>query len=389
MTRPLAWPRLLALVAMMLLGPWPGAWTQGSQGQDASLPVPDVELGRAVQLASGGIAAPLRPATTSAESRTLQTVAQVGVRPALDRMAGTGSELAGGVRALCEQPSAASLEQARDAWREAYRAWRRAELFLFGPMEELELEKRIGYWPANRIVLDVAVAAEDVAAEDMAGILRSNDARGYAAVEHLLFAPGDAAAATADARCAHLRDLTAEIADLTARARSAWTDDYEQRFLAAGDGEPFLLPGDALSLAFAEALNVTERMLRDRIGYPSGLFDGEVKPELLEAWQSGTSREGLRATLEGLQMLVVGDGKTGVASLIATRDGVLSKKDPRLAADLERRLAKALAALDKEDRAARDALLDGPKLLRRLYRDVQRLQEQLVEATLVLELNVL
>ncbi len=249
-------------------------------------------------------------------------------------------------------------------------------------MAELELEKRIGTSPPNRVVLDTASAADD-----MQDLLRSYDVRGYAALEHLLFKADDLSAVAR--RCAHLRDIANEIADLTAESRDAWFDDFEQRFLAAGDGDPFLLPGDALSLPFAEALNVTERMLRDRIGHPSGLFDGEVKPDAFEAPISGTSLQGLRATLEGLQSLMVGDGENGVSSLIATRDGVLSTKDPKLAAAVTRRLQKLVDALDADGSGAAETIADSPKQLKRLYHQTERLQEQLIEATLVLELNVL
>ncbi|AGA89496.1 putative periplasmic lipoprotein [Thioflavicoccus mobilis 8321] len=363
MPRRLVRTGLIVLVHALAFSPWAGA--------DDSPSPPSTQ--------AVATAAP----TASPESAALRTLADAAVRPALAQLADTSAGLADAVETLCVRPQAEPLTQAREAWRTAYAAWRRAEPFLFGPMKALDLRKRIGVWPTNATVLDAAVTTED-----MRDLLAAADARGYAAAEYLLFAPSDAAAAAADGRCAHLRDLTAEIADLTGRTPRIWAQDYERRFVAAGDGGPFLVPGDALSLPFAEALNVTERMLRDRIGYPSGFFEDQARPEHLEAWHSGSSRLGLTASLEGLRMMI-GAGEASIAELIATRDGVLSQPDPALAADLVHQIDKALADLARGERPLHEELRDRPKRLKRLYLEVERLQEQLVEATLVLELDVL
>ncbi len=375
MISPRAQRRALALLGLLSFGVLSSTASGAAQAPEA--------VGTLAVSATKGTVARL-PAQTPIEARALRTLVDAGVRPALGEMASMGGVLASATQRLCAAPDVNGLQRARNAWRQAYAAWRRAEPFLFGPIKALQLDRRIGFWPANTTVLEAAVASDD-----LLDLLLKDDARGYAAAEYLLFHPSDPAAATADGRCAHLYEITMEIADLTAEARRLWEQDYEHRFLSAGDGEPFLLPGDALSLPFAEALNLTERMLRDRIGHPSGLFDGQAKPERLEAWHSGSSREGLKASLEGLRMLVIGDGEAGVANLVATRDGVLSKRDPKLAADLRRRLDKALAALADNDGPLHEEVSKRSKRLRRLYREVERLQEDLVEATLVLELNVL
>lgn len=315
-------------------------------------------------------------AVAPSEAQVLATLAHTGVRATLTDLSRTGGDLASAVGTLCAQPDETTLAQAREAWRAAYLSWRRAEPFLFGPVKALGLERRIGVWPPNIQVLEGAVTSSD-----LAPLLRTADTRGYAATEFLLFVPSDARTATADRRCAHLLDASREIAELTARAPAVWEADYERRFLAAGDGEPFLTPGDALSLPIASALNVTERMLRDRIGPASGIFEGEPDLQWLDGRHSDSARAGLGASLEGLRLMLV-EGETDIASLVATRDGVLSRRDPQLAASLERQIAKSIAALGEDERAL-------PDRLKRLYREVERLQQQLVEVSLVLELDVL
>jgi uncharacterized protein len=336
----------------------------------------------AALLASGGAAS--ASAALLTEPQLLAALAGKGAQPSLSRVAGTAGSLAASARQLCEKRDAASLEKARGAWREAFLAWRRAEPFLFGPGDKLK--RPLGRWPAHELVLDAVVKSKEY------GHLRGNaDLRGYAGAEYLLFVPKDAAAATAALRCEHLLDVTGEIAGLTGRAQQDWQQHFGKEFVSAGDGKPFLTSSDALSLAFAEMLNVTERLLRERIGTPSGFFKTSVKPDQLEAWHSKSARDAFQATLEGLRLELLGDGTTGVAGLVAVQDGLVFRKDPALAADLVKQLdkiEKTVAGLGGRDLALPAELKQHPTLLKGLYRQIQKLQDQLVQASLVLELDV-
>ena len=112
------------------------------------------------------------------------------------------------------------------------------------------------------------------------------------------------------------------------------------RLSTVGDGEPYLLPGDALALVFARMINVTEEMLRDRLNTPSGFFTGESQADLLEAWHSGTSRQSFQASIDGLRRLLTGAGEGGIAALVAVKDGLISRKNPQLAQDIRSQLER-------------------------------------------------
>lgn len=317
------------------------------------------------------------------EAAVVVALTTEAVRPAFATLADTARRLSGAVDQLCQRGDAESLRQARAAWQEAYLAWRRCGPFLFGPAARLD--QYLGK-VANGVVLDAAVT--DAA---YAHLRKNPDMRGYAGLEHLLFAPADAAKATAGERCAHMADVAGEIAERTAQARQEWDGAYGAAFLAAGDGKPFLIPGDALSLALAAGLNTTEHLLRDQVSIPSGYFEGAAKPEYLPAWRSNMSCEAFRASLEGLRALLTGQGETSLAGLVAVKDGLVSKKDPALAAALRRQLeqvGKDIAALGAKGRPLRDELQRNPKMLKDLYDSLAKLQEQMIELSLVLELDV-
>ncbi|WP_334319167.1 imelysin family protein [Termitidicoccus mucosus] len=319
------------------------------------------------------------------ESDVLSALVSEGVQPSWTQVADTAGRLEASVRVVCENPTAETLGQARAAWRDAYLAWRRAAPFLFGPADKLE--RRIGRWAVNGVVLDAAVDAPD-----LAYLLKQTDQRGYAAAEYLLFTPADAAAVTAAGRGAHLRDVTEEITRLTARAKLDWEERFAHEFTSAGDGNPFLLPADALSRVVSELLNIIERMLRDRIGMPSGFFERTaVKPESLEAWRSGNAKEGFQATLDGIRQAVTGGGDASLANLVATKDGLVEARNPALANDITNqinRIEKTIAGLGGDDLRLEAELPKKLSQMKRLYKQLQKLQDQLVEASLVLELDV-
>ncbi len=333
-----------------------------------------------------GCAPDAPPVAAPGEGAVLSAMHRDGVQPALAEMSKTGSGLRHAVEALCGEPSAAGLEGARQAWRDAYGAWRRALPFLFGPADALELQRRLGTWPVNEQVLGAIVTAPDVVIEQS-----DFSIRGYGAVEHLLFAPTGVEEATTGISCAYLGELTEEIATRVAQAGHAWEQGFAAEFKSAGDGAPFLTPAEAISLAYAEVLNVTETLLRERIGIPSGFFVDRPRPEYLAAARSGEAVPALEATLAGLRAAIIGDGETGLTRLVATKDGIVERKNPGLAADIERqfdRISEALAELADKAPDLRAALRDDPRVLKALYRELQRLQDRLVEASLVLELDV-
>tara|TARA_Y100000589_G_scaffold303601_2_gene316122 strand:- start:662 stop:1777 length:1116 start_codon:yes stop_codon:yes gene_type:complete len=319
------------------------------------------------------------------ESDVLVTMVDHAAQPSLDQVAQTAGQLEVKVRQLADKPTAQTLAEAQSAWRDAYLSWLKASPFRFGPSEHLE--RQIGRWPVNGIVLDAAVTSAE-----LKHLLSNPELRGYAAVEHLLFAPTDITAVTAKGRLSHLLDITQEIVRLTAKAKSQWDDDYAMQFKSAGDGKPFLIPADALSLVVRKSLNITETTLRDRIGMPSGFFEAPVKPDTLEAWQSGHTKASLKAINQGLRQVLVMDGDdASLRRLIATQDGLVETKNPTLAADIAKqldRIDKTIEGLGGDDLKLEVELASHPTKLKRLYKQFQTLQDQLVEAALVLELDV-
>ena len=317
------------------------------------------------------------------ENDVLAGMARDAVQPSLDKAVIDSRELVGATRDLCSRKDDQSMKEARLKWGDAYLAWRTAQVAMFKG-KEYRAEQLVDNWPANEVILNGAMNSKE-----LLHLLANQDVRGFSASEYLLFAPADVAEATTESHCGHLQSIVDEIASQATANQRRWQQDAAA-FVSAGDGKPYLVPGDALSLAFARMLNVTERMLRDRLCAPSGFFEGTSKPELLESWRSDTTRKSLKATIDGLRQVLIGDGAHGITALVATKDGLVSTKNPELAQEIGNQLSdvdKRLAQLD-EGVLLYKKLQKDDQLLHPLYKSIERLQDLIVEASLVLEVDV-
>lgn len=338
----------------------------------------------AVLLIGGMIPGPAVVAAELTESDVLAGLAGKVMQPGLEETAVASQGLAEAARLLCRQKDADGLKKARKAWREAYLAWRNAQpMMLEG--KKARVEQLLENWPANEVVLDGATGSRD-----LADLLNNIDVRGFSGAEYLLFAPPGVSEATTEMRCVHLQSVVDEIAGQAERNRQQWRHEAGP-FVAAGDGKPYLLPGDALSLVFARMINVAEQLLRDRLCAPSGFFEGTSKPDMLESWRSDTTRKSIRATIAGFRRILVGDGKDGITALVAVRDGLVSKKNPQLAADIGKQLETIDKRLDDLDDGIllHEQLGKDDQLLHPLYKSIEDLQELIIEASLTLEVDVM
>ncbi len=337
----------------------------------------------AAVLAAAACSGPSLPIAPAEPRVVLGALVSGSALPAMARLAESAADLDDAVRQLCDSPADAKLQIARRAWIQAYLAWCAALPYLFGPADDVTMKQRLGSWPVNEIVLDHAVASDEF------NHMRSAyDVRGYAAAELLLFLPTDAGVATADQRCTHLIDVTEEIAELGDGVRRRWMGVYGRAMANPGAGDDSIASEDhALALVFAESMNVTERLLWQRIGLPSGFFRGEVAPAKLEAVHAGISREALNETLAALRLLVGGSaGAPGLAAVVA---GI----DLARAQDMVDRSERALDQLAPKPAEAGEplsaTLRRKPTRLRGLYREVQALQDQLAGTAETLALPVL
>ncbi len=227
----------------------------------------------------------------------------------------------------------------RPAFADAFDAWISMSHLRFGPTETDERAFALAFWPDTRGVIPRAlgglIEAEDPAASDPDSFAQvSIAARGFYALEFLLY---DAALSTRGSdtyRCALVQAIATDIARLAEAIRADWDPGYARTLMDPDEQGRYRTDQEALRELY-KALDAGLQFTADtRLGRPLGSYD-RPRPNRAEAHRSGRSLH--HVTL----------------SLMALRDlaAHLSRDHPQAAREADAGFARAL------DRAA---MLDDP-----------------------------
>ncbi len=266
--------------------------------------------------------------------------------PAYEALQTNAQALDNAAVAFAENPTAPALAEAQEAWRTAYQSWQRSNAFNFGPAGEDGLTKalieEIGTWPAAVNKIEAAIAEAD---HSLAGFDR--DARGFLAIEYMLFGAEEAATVAqftaSPERGAHLKALTADLTGRVGEVVSAWPA-YEQEFIS-NDGTDV---GSSASQFYNEWVKSFESVKNFKVGLPAGKRPGqtEAAPELVEARYSQTSLEQIKAHLQSIENIYYGGnpGDPGTSSLKTYLESVVGGE--ALVEQTELQWANVKAALE-------------------------------------------
>ena len=290
------------------------------------------------------------------------------ILPALRDFDGRAQTLAGAVATLAAAPDdVQARSQAQDAWADAILSFQRIEVLQLGPAAMSgqpggENLRDLIYAYPDRVLFQIDCRALSGSTVDAQTRI---DAMGLGALEHLLFNPVDAGAASSDAcgdpadpdqaRADYARAVADFIASRATELHSRW-EPAEGDFLAQwtqGTGA-YMKPQDALD-ALSTALFYVEKDTKDRkIACPtgigaSGLVCNEADPTRTELFFSGLSAGALRANLQafrdaftgvnggmGLNDLLRGIERGDIADrLLAALDATLSHLAQEIGEDFE------------------------------------------------------
>jgi len=260
------------------------------------------------------------------------------------------AELETSAQALCQARSAEALEAARSAWWAARAPWKRAEVFAFGPYSEepQRFGPKMDFWPARPdSIANTLNGTEPLTAQAAADL--GAPAKGFAAIEYLLYQPGvDVLTEFSNTRrCEYLLAISADLVTQAAALRAAWEPaqgNYLGELTGAGKTSVHY---ETLQLALGEIVNrmgYTIEYIRDtKLGKPLGTnSDGTPQPDVAESQFSGRAIEDIRDNLRGIERLYFGDGSPGEAGL----EGYLKQRDRSFAKEMRRELDASFGALD-------------------------------------------
>lgn len=271
------------------------------------------------------------PASVAADDTTDQII-QTHILPGFATLARSSADLH---RATdCTQVGQAPL---RAAYHTAFDDWVRVSHLRFGPSEADDRAFALAFWPDSRgktpKALRRLIAEGDQVIGTDAGMRSvSVAARGFYALELLLFDPEFQPLGSDSYGCDLIRALTADIMALSAGIYEDWHDRYAAQMRAPGPDSPYRTGQEARNELFKALSTGLQFTSESRLGRPLGSFD-RPRPARAEARRAGRSARHVALSLESLRAL---------AGLLARG---MAQDDSGIAARLDRRFEIALDRL--------------------------------------------
>ncbi|GAB4258580.1 MAG: imelysin family protein [Pararhodobacter sp.] len=242
------------------------------------------------------------------------------------------TEATGALAATARDHCEAEDPALRAAFGVAFDAWIGVSHLTFGPAEDRNRLFALAFWPDARSVTPRTLARlietrDPVVDRPGAYAEVSIAARGFYALEFLLYDPALRAQGDPAYHCALIRAVAADL-DATARdLRADWEDRFADLMRGAGTNDRIQSPQEALRLLFGALDHGLEFTADLRLGRPMGSPE-RARPELAEARRSARSQRHVVLSLEALAELT----------------DLLARDVPDLQADLARRFASTLEA---------------------------------------------
>lgn len=208
------------------------------------------------------------------------------------------------VRGLAEQPTQDRLAEARQSFKVATLAWKRASAFRAGPFASSSAFQQAAFWPARPSAIDAVLASPGPIDEPRVEAL-GVDARGLYALEYLLFegAPG-ASLASAEPAASRGRDyaleLSANILGYASRMARLLGDGsrYARSFAAGGQS--------SVSELVAQSLDTLTMVLGKFARVERASEESLPLVSAVEGYFSHASLDVVRAILDGTRQLYRG-----------------------------------------------------------------------------------
>jgi predicted lipoprotein len=239
----------------------------------------------------------------------LRDLADHVIQPAYQQLNTRATALSSAMASFKSAPNTENLTLLRSAFLDTWRAWQPCSPLNIGPALANNLRTNINVFPTDttRINNNIQAGQADL---QLAGNFA---AKGFPALDYLLFGSGDAAATAAlfAADPNRLSYLEAIIGDLTTRiaaTANAFDSGWRTAFVAANGVDV----GSSTSLLLNEFLFDWEALRRHKIGDAIGIrFLGEIRPNQVEAFYSNISKELALLNGRGVYNIIFGIGADG------------------------------------------------------------------------------
>lgn len=287
-------------------------------------------------------------ALSETSNPVIRNIVAEHILPRFEALALSSERLVNAAEADCSPTS----ETLRAAYGTAFDDWVLASHLRFGPTETEDRAFALAFWPDSRgatpRALNALIADQDpVSASPTDYSQVSIAARGFYALEFLLFDDVLIDAGEPDYHCTLVRTISRDIALTTTAISDDWHADYAATLLTPGPDGLYRSDEEALQEAFKALTTGLQFTSETRLGRPLGRFD-QPRPTRSEARRSGRSAHHVKLSLSALRDLA----------------GRLTETDPDLALSLDHKFGRALSQLNDLDDPAFAGVADPQSRLK-------------------------
>lgn len=242
-------------------------------------------------------------AAASAQSDPISSALDNHILPRMEALSVASQDLASVAADDCA-PTSVDL---RAAYGKAFDAWITVSHLRFGPTETDNRAFAMAYWPDSKGFTPKALS----------GLLRSSDpaiqtaegfanvsiaARGFYAMEFLLYDPGLSVAGSPDYHCQLVQRVAQDIARTAEIIHLDWQDTYATLLRTPGPDGRYRTEQEAKQELYKSLLTGLQLTADMRLGRPLGSFD-RPRPKRAEARRSGRSLRHVELALTSMRDL--------------------------------------------------------------------------------------
>lgn len=268
------------------------------------------------ELITGLIALSQLPACRKRDrSEVLEGLVSAALAELVSQLVPESKRLRAAVQGLLEAPQPERLAGARQAFKAAVLAWKRAGAFRAGPFATTQAFQRAAFWPARPTSIDAVLAAPEAIDEPRIEGL-GVDAKGLFALEYLLFGAAqgaklDGTEPTAARARAYCLELASNILGYATRVRHVLGDGrgYAREFGAKGQR--------GLDQLVAQSVDTLDIVLGKFARVERARQSGAPLESAVEGYFSKTSLDIVRALLDGTRIVYVGASQGSLSELVA------------------------------------------------------------------------
>ncbi|MEC5142691.1 imelysin family protein [Chitinophaga sp. 212800010-3] len=255
-------------------------------------------------------------------------------------------------------PTETNLATAKQAWRDMRATWEQCEGFLFGPVEDDNLDPSMDTWPVDKGELDAVINSSN--ALEVSDIQKlPYSLRGYHPIEYILWgADGSRKAAGINAReMKYISSLTTDLKQICDQLANSWIasgGNYSNKLLTAGNSGNTLYPKrqDVFIAVVSGMAGICEEVGNNKMKQPFDQKDGTK----VESPFSGNSVTDFRNNIAGAYAVYtgtfLGSQSTGLSQVVAARNAALNKT-------IQEKFQAAIASFDAITLPYEKAILDN------------------------------